>query len=254
MIDLQSLCSLPITFNNQKEKLVFGDELILESAQKVPLKSLIPSLLNKSLIYPVEVYEEYTNIRRVEHKDSLKYEVHYDLMMIPEGLLGVEYIKSHIYFSEDKCAKNITACVVEVIHGTLTVLLQRNVVNETPNFYTEVQEGILVEVRKGEKAIIPTGYFYTFINTTEQPVIFSILYRNKSVVDYSKFRKEQGLAYFCIRKNGRSEIVKNPRYRNIPEIKKMNAKDTLNSDFISDQTPLYSQMLDRVEMLLDMLW
>ena len=217
MIDLQSLCSLPITFNNQKEKLVFGDDLILESTEKIPLKSLIPSLLNKSLIYPVDVYEEYKNIRHVEHRESLKYEVHYDLMMIPEGLLGVEYIKSHIYFSADKCAENITACVVEVIHGTLTILLQKNLTCEVPSFYTEVDEGVLIEVKKGEKAIIPTGYYYTFINTTEQPIIFSIVYRNKSVVDYSKFRREQGLAYFCIRKNGRSEIVKNPRYRNIPE-------------------------------------
>lgn len=254
MIDLRELCSLPIAFNNNKQTLIFGDEIEIDSSQKIPLKSLIPSLLNKSLVYPVEVYEEHLNIRHKNDYDKFGSSIEYDLISLPEGLLGIEFIKSHVYYSpEDNSGKAST--IVEVVYGTLTILLQKNAErSEEFYFQTNIEDGLIITVKKGEKAVLPKGYYYTFINTKSTPVIFARIFRNKGQANYMDFQKEQGMGYFCIRKNARCEVVKNPRYKIIPEIRKMKGEETIGGFNLRMDKPLYWQLVEEVNMFVDMLW
>lgn len=248
MIDLSSFSALPISYNMNKGGLTFGDDVYLDDSEYISLRSLIPSLLNKSLKYPENVYHEYYNIRLTEHREILDpTDLVYDVLYIPEGLLGVEYIKSHIYFTP-KSKNSQKSCVIEVFYGELTILIQRNEESEELSYYTQVEEGQLITVKAGEKALIPSGVFYTFINIAESPVIFSRVFKNKSIADYSLLKKEQGLAYFCIRKNAKCEIVRNPRYRNTPEIKEVKAEKTLDRE-LDFSNPLYKELRDHYKTL-----
>lgn len=218
MIDLNSVSSLPIQFDARTATFTFSDCLDCQDRRRVQLKNLVPALLNKSLKYPENVYEEYGDLfHKLDRELFENQHLHYELLVLPPGLLGIEFIKSHIYYSP---ASDKFSTVVECLYGILTVIIQRNAIKDELDFETTIEEGIMINLRKEDKIAIPSGYFYTFINTRNIPVIFSRVYRNKGVVDYSILEREQGLGYFAIRKNARTEVVFNPRYKFIPKITK----------------------------------
>ncbi len=262
MIDLQLTSGLPLKFDEIAERFQYGENLVYDSLNRVPLKALLPGLLNKSLRYPEVVYMEHSNIHTAEHAEifsekSLKY----DLLMIPAGLMGVEFIRTHIFYSAPSLERNGVAGglaeIIEVYSGRLTILLQRNAPKGEFDFDTKVSEGLVVKMRAGEKFMLPRGYFYTFINTRTKPTVFSRFYSTQCSCDYSQIKKEQGLAYFAIRKNARQEIVLNPRYRDIPEIRQMRCESLAANDFSEsmeyssalEERPMYAQIVDNYTKL-----
>ena len=219
MVDLQDVSSLPIKFNASTNTFEFADPIKCRHSQIVSLKNLIPALLNKTLKYPEDVYQENIDLFMCNDSEIFDTEkLHYEVIILPSGLLGIEYTKSHVYYSPKHKGK--TSSVVECLYGILTVIIQKNQPKDEFDFETSVEEGMMIKLRKGEKIEIPTGYFYTFINTRSVPVIFSRTYKNKGIVDYTMLQNEKGLAYFAIRKNARAEVVYNPRYRSVPELNK----------------------------------
>ncbi|MBN1331525.1 hypothetical protein JW978_01405 [Candidatus Dojkabacteria bacterium] len=219
MVDLQDVCSLPIRFNSATTTFEFSDPIKCRHSQTISLQNLIPALLNKTLRYPENVYEENIDLflcNDAEIFDSEK--LHYEVIILPSGLLGIEYIKSHVYYSPKHQGK--TSSIVECLYGILTIIIQKNMPKDEFDFETTVSEGMMIKLRRGEKVEIPTGYFYTFINTRSTPAIFSRTYKNKGIVDYAMLQNEKGLAYFAIRKNARAEIVYNPRYKHVPRLSK----------------------------------
>lgn len=219
MIDLQSVSSLPIQYDAHTSTFTYFSPVNCLNRKKVELSKLIPGLLNKSLRYPEEVYEEHSDLFMEEDEEIFNGKnLHYEMIILPPGLLGIEFIKSHIYFTPKEEGK--FSSVVECLHGILTVIIQKNEPKDELDFETSINEGIMVNLRKGNKIAIPAGYYYTFVNTKDKPAIFSRLYKNKGILNYNEINREQGLGYFAIRKNARTEIVFNPRYKNIPTIKK----------------------------------
>lgn len=223
MIDLQGALSLPLKFDPAKNVFVYPDHIKCRKSETVRLINLIPTLLNKSLRYPENVYHE--NIDLFCSNDAEVFDseqIHHELIVLPSGLLGIEYIKSHVYYSPFEKGKS--SSMVECIYGILTIIIQKNKPKDALDFDTSVEEGMIVKLRKGEKIKIPSGYYYTFVNSRNTPVIFSRIYKNKSVADYTMLGREQGLAYFAIRKNARAEIVYNPKYREVKKLEKHTAK------------------------------
>lgn len=217
MIDLTSVSSLPIQFDVHTSTFIINEPLSCTRRRKVQLSKLTPALLNRSLKYPEEVYEEFCGLFFHDDRDIFEEKLHYEVLYLPPGLLGIEFIKSHVYYCEEK---GKYSAVVECLYGILTVVIQRNAIKDDYDFDTTIEEGVMVNLRKGDKIAIPTGFFYTFINTKNTAVIFSRVYKNKGIADYSRLEREQGLGYFAIRKNARTEIVFNPRYKQIPKITK----------------------------------
>ncbi len=217
MIDLFSSSSLPISYDPNSDRFIFTDALRCNQYKKIELRKLIPALLNKTLKYPELVYSETEEIYFQDDAEIFASNpVKYEVIVLPPGLLGIEFIKSHIYYTQEEKGKY--SCIVECLSGILTVIIQKNKQKDEFDFETSIKEGILITLRKGEKIAIPTGYYYTFINSRNRPVIFSRVFHHKGIIDYSSLKREQGLGYFAIRKNARAEIVYNPRYRNIPAL------------------------------------
>lgn len=219
MIDLSDISSLPVRYDPQLDTFVFDENIKCNSCTKIVLDRLVPALLNKTLKYPETVYSESENIYLNDDAGIFAANpVKYELVVLPPGLLGIEFIKSHVYYHDEEKSKK--SCVVECIHGILTVIIQKNQAKDEFDFETSIEEGILITLRPGEKVSIPSGHFYTFINSRSKPAIFSRIFRSKGVVDYSLIQREKGLGYFAIRKNARTEIVYNPKYREVPKLKK----------------------------------
>lgn len=258
MVSLLDTCSLNISFDVENNKIIYGEGVKATATNRVSLRQLIPTLLNKSLNYPEEVYEEHNRVHSECDAALEKSEISYDVLCLPAGLLGVEYIKTHIYYTPDKnsleCAVTKFSTIVEVQYGILTVIMQKNQPKDEFDWETKVSEGLLVKVHKGEKFVVPQGYFYTFINTEEMPVLFVRIYKKNSLLDYALLRRERGLAYYCIRKNARQEIVLNPLYRNSPQIREISA-DSFWKNFEMDwKIALYELFKQKMLMLEEVLW
>lgn len=251
MIDLYGISSLPIQFDYQDTSFIFNDCITCGCRKKIELDHLTPTLLNKSLKYPEIVYAENENLYSTEDSQFFNETgLHYDIVALPAGLLGIEYIKTHVYYSPEEEGKY--SSVVECLHGTLTVLIQKNKPKDEYEFQSEVEEGMMIKLRQGEKIAIPTGYYYTFINTRNLPAIFSRTYKNKGMVDYGMLANEQGLAYFAIRKNARTEVVYNPRYKTVPDIQKFTPTNE-KFRYRFTKRPIYEQIRKEINYFLDSL-
>ncbi|RMD76718.1 hypothetical protein D6810_03165 [Candidatus Dojkabacteria bacterium] len=213
MLDLSSFAGFYLFLDTKKNRLVFEvdgsssfkDDLI------VSLKDLFPVLLNKHIQYPQRVYRKYKNLLSPVFTEKGFY---FDLYLIPCGLLGIEFIKSHIYYSNS--SENNYDSVIQCYHGELVVIIQKHQLNADyiGSVFTKVDDIKIVDCKPGDTLFIPSGYFYTFINKGTEPVVFSRFSRTGSdPIDYSLLRKERGMAYFVISKNAKVEKVSNPKYR-----------------------------------------
>ncbi len=254
MVSLQDSCCLDISFDPNSNQLIYGDTVSPNSKRKVLLRNLIPALLNKSLHYPEVVYEEHVHVFNSDDKALSEAGISFDVLCIPPGLLGVEFIKSHIYYTPERPDSKKFSTVVEVHWGILTVIMQRNQPKDEFEIHTCVQEGLIVKLHKGEKLAIPQGYFYNFINTEEEPVVFVRIHKGDDMVDYGLLRREHGLAYYCIRKNARQEIVLNPVYRSVPRIRSLKSASYLSDSGIDPQASLYTQIRMDAPRFLALLW
>jgi oxalate decarboxylase/phosphoglucose isomerase-like protein (cupin superfamily) len=252
MVNIQDTCCLDINFDDREHTIHYGQDVYPADTTKVSLHNLKPTLLNKSLMYPEVVYEVHRQVFRETDRNIINEGFSFDLITLPPGLLGIEFIKTHIYYAPYEDNKFSTA--VEVQYGVLTVIMQKNKPKGELDFDTSVEEGVVVKLRKGEKLAVPTGYYYTFINTEDEPVLFVRIYKKNGVFDYSFLKRENGLAYYCIRKNARQEIVHNPLYKDIPEIKKVPANSFLEKLGISPNKSLYDELVAHTESFINALW
>lgn len=249
MIDLSEISGLPLKFDENTCEILTSPQVGFESERHVDLSEIIPILLNKSLRYPEKVYKQYHNLTNGKCSTC---NVSYDLVVLPIGLLGIEYIKTHIFYSEEK--QGYFDSIIEVLSGNLTVLIQKNREKSDPYQYeTYVDEVGVFTLRKGERLSIPTGYFYTFFNTGVVPVVFAkIAASNHIETDYNLFKREKSLAYYLISKNAKVEVVANPKYKidckvKFYNTKKLKAEDNRNymhQYFTENPEPIYQYIYE----------
>jgi oxalate decarboxylase/phosphoglucose isomerase-like protein (cupin superfamily) len=214
MIQLQDICGLSLSLDEETGDLHYENSVNCADWRSVPISEIIPILLNKSLKYPEFVYTHYAGFFDTEddYRDGVEdTPLTYDVFKLPNGLLGIEYAKTHVYYSNESNGKY--ACFVEVMKGELTLIVQRNEHLDDPYVSTPVRDVKILHLVAGDRFAIPTGVMYTFINTGSETVIFTVIANTIQVIDYSMLSKEKGLAYFIISKNARLEIVANPKYK-----------------------------------------
>lgn len=242
MINLQDSCGLPLIFNTQDNTLHPAGEICFDFIEKVKLDAVRPTLLNKTLRYPLFVYAEYCDSCLKEHKAIFeKNKLHYSIIVLPPGLLGIEYNKTHI-FAPDKDRNEITA-IVDVVYGSGLVLIQRVKEKGELDFETEVEFVAIFRVKKGDRVPIPQKYMYTFINPRDSALITTRIYEDDGKIDYRSIRREQGMSYYFIRKNARREIVRNPRYKNMPDLQRLDTQDYAKRYRLTSSKPIYTQFI-----------
>lgn len=244
MINLQDASGLPLLFDIQNNSIQPAGDIIYEGKEVVKLKNIKPILLNKTLRYPVQVYTEYEDIYLNKHKQIFEdHSLHYNLVIVPSGLLGVEYTKTHI-FSPDQDQNEITA-IVDVIYGEGVVLIQQAKEDEGFNINTEISFVKAYHAKKGDRVVVPQGYMYTFINSGSKPYVLGRLFENDGKIDYRTIRHERGMSYYVIRKNARKEIVTNPRYKTVPKLDEVKPEKNAKKHSLTSKKPIYTQAIRR---------
>lgn len=256
--NLQNCCSLPIEYDDFEDKVKFCEGIKCRRRNNINIEDIHPTLLNKSVSYPQSVYEEYNIHMSQDDTIFSSTDLNYDILVIPSGLLGIEFVKSHIYYTppNPNNAEQIKfSAVIEAIKGTVTVIMQKNDFFESAfDDQPAVERGVMTKLKPGQKIAIPEGYYYTFVNNTEETTILSRVYRHYDRLNYQPNSKKCSMAYYCIRKNARCEFVFSPDYKYIPEIENEAPEDNHAPGLGLDKNEsLYNLVKTETEMFMNIL-
>ncbi len=142
------------------------------------------------------------------------------------GTIGGEYIKTYGHYHIGDLEEWYT-----VLQGEGIVILQSPIVDDSVETFRAIR------VKAGDRVHIPknTGHLAInigkiwFVTSDDSPVNFE----EKDPVcmpghaDYEPFKRMQGAAYYVVEKNGEPSLVKNPKYKNVPEARIEKAKNFL---------------------------
>jgi glucose-6-phosphate isomerase, archaeal len=134
------------------------------------------------------------------------------------GTIGGEYIKTYGHYHVGNLEE-----VYTVLEGEGIIILQGKISNDN------IESFRAIKVKAGDKVHIPkeTGHLAInigkkwFVTSDDSPVNFE----EKDPVslpghaDYSEFKRLHGAAYYVVEKNGKPELVKNPHYKKVPQVK-----------------------------------
>ena len=243
-LDLQKISGLPISFDLKSLKLEFqGDfpfikksERTLKELQpylKIPKNIRIGNVGNRASNTSIYYVWRYAHLKKDGEKIKAA-DLRYDLTLIPPGKIDGEFVKTaghcHLPYPE----------IYEVLLGRAYFLLQSFVSGKD---LKNIKSVYLIEAGPGEKIIIPPGFGHNTINVFNEPLLTANLVSEKATHDYAPYKNNHGASYYFLDNGNLIDIVKNPNYDSVPEIKKIRAK--------KDPLPLYSLInnLDKLRFL-----
>ena len=149
-------------------------------------------------------------------------------------MAGVEFVKTRV----TRC-KNYPR-IIEVLSGYGMVLIQQ---------YKSPRDNriIKISVKKGAKIIIPAGYDFVAVNTRQSSTLIFAEFQNSEAVTRVVLDDSSGMAYYIIRKNAKQEIVRNPSYKIVSDIQKVNIDAILSQQGVTLKTPVIKQIIRKYE-------
>jgi len=284
IVNLEPQTSIAVTLNTNTHNFVFHKDKMCspKSVSTVSLNDLRDILLNNQIEYPSYVYSEARGVYHKYHEELfVNSKIKHNLIYLPNTMLGVEFVKSHIFTSPfvnvkspqsvkkilsasrgkvDKSAKFAT--ILECDYGSCVVILQNRASSiDTDKGYAtsvhEVSEAGIAKIKKGERVLIPSGYDYTIVNIKSSPCFVSQFYKQAFRLNYSTIKAARGMGYYIIRKNGRIEVTPNSKYKSTVKIKNIKIKEMMKAYQVDFKGSLYSNIInskhsqDISDMLID---
>ena len=228
-IDLRQSSGLPISYNSE-DLLPQGLSILQQSV--ICIDDIRPQLLNEDLNCPQVFYKKYEDI----DKDGVFKEkgLRINMYLIFPNLAGIEYSKT--FATRSKRFSRI----FEVAYGGGTLLLQK--------YESALNNRVIkIPLKKGQKAIIPSGYTCSIINSRQNSNLIILEIYSRDAKPRIVLDDRKGMSYYIIRKNARQEIVRNPEYKMVQEPEKINTEKILSKYGITAKTPIVKQIMRKYE-------
>lgn len=129
-----------------------------------------------------------------------------NITVIPPARLGHEFPKTYGHFHQHNEPETY-----RVLYGKALVLLQKM---QGDN----IKEVKVVRGMVGQTLQVPEGYGHCLINATDDLLITADWEAASAGHLYDLVRKNKGMAYYLLEKNGQPTWEPNRQYRNLPEI------------------------------------
>lgn len=147
------------------------------------------------------------------------------------GTIGGEYIKTYGHYHVGNLDETYW-----VIYGEGIVILQKRALDEEGNpLDDEIEQAYAVHVRAGDSIFIPSewGHLVANISSTffatadDSPVNFEEVdpVSLPGHADYEAVKRMQGFCYYVVEKDGIPSLIKNEKYKRIPEIQIIEASE-----------------------------
>ncbi len=215
MIDLQKISGLPILFDEQKLDLIFDGDFAPMKKFERSLSELKPFLKSPSAKNgPDPVYYVWRDVYLKNEEEKVKDSgLRLDLTLLPPGKIDDEFVKTagHCHLSYPE--------MYFILYDRAYILTQSY--DENPKAIKSVR---LTEAGAGEQVFIPRGFGHNIINVFNEPLVFATLVDKNTVDDYESYKNNHGASYYFLDNNNLIDIVKNPNYDSIPELKKIPAE------------------------------
>lgn len=223
--DLKSSSGLPLYFNGEE---ILSDEYDSGSISTIQLEDIRPQLLNQDLDCPDIFYNKYKDIdneREIFKKRNLRVNIY----LMKPNLAGIEFVKS----KATKCKSY--SRLFEIVYGGGSVLLQKYVGPNENKVYK-------LQVKKGSKFIVPPGYALCLVNTRQASTLIALEISSRDARTRVVLEDKRGMSYYIIRKNAKVEIVRNPSYKMVDTIEKLEIEPILKEKRITPKRPLIKQI------------
>lgn len=147
------------------------------------------------------------------------------------GTVGGEYIKTYGHYHVGALDETYW-----VIFGEGVVLVQKRVVDAAGKpIDDEIGEVYAVHVKTGDEIFIPAEWGHLvasigktfFVTADDSPVNFEEVdpVTLPGHADYEAVKRMQGFCYYIVEKDGKPELVRNQKYKRVPELFIMEASD-----------------------------
>ena len=139
------------------------------------------------------------------------------------GKVGGEYIKTYGHYHVGQIDETY-----HVVAGNGVILLQNRKQDADGNpIDDEIESFYAIKVKVGDSVFIPAGTGHLAVNTgnvwfvtsDDSPVNFEEAdpVSLPGHADYEPMKKLKGFAYYLVEENGQPTLIKNPKYKVIPE-------------------------------------
>lgn len=238
MIDLQKISGLPISLDEKNLELEFRGDFPSMKESARTLAELEPYLkIPGAGSGPDPVYKMWREAHLKADDQNIRAQgLRYDLTLLAPGKINEEeFVKTAGHFHEVKVGTGLGYPeVYEVISGRGYFLIQK--MGEP---FSQVEEVYLIEAAPKEKVLIPPGFGHTTINVYDEPLLVANWVGTAMSYNYEPYKKYRGAAYYLVgNEAGGVDILENPNYGKVPEIKKTRAKELPKFGLIESR-PIY---------------
>ena len=180
------------------------------------------------------LYLMFRDICKKEDRENIeKSHLRYDVTVIFPQMIGKEFPKTKGHYHPIVNGSDVTYPeIYEVLHGEAHYLMQK--IDKKGN----VLDVYMVKASVGDKVIIPPGYGHITINPVNDVLIMANWVDRDFESDYGPIIKNGGGAYFEIKKDDRTEIIKNEKYSAVPSLRIVKATSPKFLDIEADM-PMY---------------
>lgn len=245
LVDLKSISGLPLWLDVESNRLSFGKSVEEVSPTIKYVKDIKSVLMEEPENDNREAYYAYRGVSLREDKNLLQdYQLRYDIIVIPPGTVGHEYVKTKGHEHEKIPGTEHTYPEVYlVLYGKIHYLLQHRKKDDEPDIIDEV---LVIEATAGDKVLIPPDYAHFSINASnETAVIANLVGMNFSSL-YEDIENLKGAAYYLIKDNIGKTFVRNRQYREVPNIRYLEHRDHPDLGILRD-VPAYSMVVKSPE-------
>lgn len=220
MIDLKKRSGLPLSWDPEQEKLIFGEGLAAENgAPDVRRRSDMQEVLYDDQAEELDkLYYMYRGVALLEDLPAIREAgLRYDITAIRPGTISREYVKTAGHYHPAKEGTGLTwPETYEVLHGRAHYLLQKPAADQPG----ELEEVYLITAKPGDKVLIPPRFGHITINPGEDFLIMSNWVADGFASLYEPIRQMKGGAYFELKGNEAPEFIANPNYCKLPPLKR----------------------------------
>ena len=146
-----------------------------------------------------------------------------NITILESGTIGGEYIKTYGHYHIGNLDETYW-----IVEGEGIVVLQKRKLDENgKSIDDEIESFQAIVVKNGDSVFIPSGTGHLLVNTgktwlvtvDDSPVNFEEVnpVSLPGHADYEPIRKMRGFAYYVVEENGKPKLVKNLKYKYIPE-------------------------------------
>ena len=148
-----------------------------------------------------------------------------NITILESGTIDGEYIKTYGHYHVDGLGETYT-----VLSGEGVVLLQKRKKKEDGSYLdNEIASITAIFVKPGSTVTIPPDAGHLIVNTTEDEWLITtdnspVALQHEaeaswpSHADYKPLKNLHGFAYYIVKESSGPQFVKNPLYKDVPEI------------------------------------